>query len=59
MSSEMIGQAVNKIIFAQKGLALNLIPDAFLADPPIHKLAIFFLCLASCSAEIVRVPSPW
>ena len=33
MPSEMICEAVNKIIFAEQCLALNLIPDGFLADP--------------------------
>ena len=56
MPPEMIGHAVNKIIFAEKGLALNLIPDGFLADPPFYKLAIFFLCRASCSAELSEYP---
>jgi hypothetical protein len=33
MPSEMIGKGVDKIIFAEKGLTLNLIPDGLLADP--------------------------
>lgn len=56
MPSEMIGEAVNKFIFAEKGLALYLIPDGFLADPPFHKLAVFFLCLGSCSTELSEYP---
>jgi len=56
MSSEMIGEAVNKVIFAGKSLTLNLIPDGFPADPPFHKLAIFFLRPGSRSAELSEDP---
>jgi hypothetical protein len=56
MPSEMIGETVNKVIIAEKCLTLNLIPDGFLADPPLHKLAIFFLCLGSRSAELSENP---
>jgi len=56
MPSEMIGEAVNKVVFAKKCLALNLAPDGFLANPPFHKLAVFFLCLGSCSTELSEYP---
>ena len=56
MLFEVISEAVNKVIFAEKGLALNLIPDGFLANPPFYKLAILFLCFGSCSAELAEDP---
>src|SRR3990172_8534569 len=56
MPSEMIGEAVNKVVFAKKCLALNLAPDGFLVNPPFHKLAVFFLCFTSCSAELSEYP---
>jgi hypothetical protein len=35
MSFEMIGEAVDKVVFAEQGLALDLVPDGFLADSPV------------------------
>ena len=55
MPSEMIGEAVNKILFAEKGLALYLIPDG-LSNTPVHELAVFFLSLGSCSTELSEYP---
>ena len=55
MPSEMIGEAVNKVIFAEKGLALDLIPYG-LSYAPFHKLAIFFFRLGSCSTELSEYP---
>src|SRR3990172_2293388 len=51
----MLGEAVNKVIFAEKGLALNLIPNG-LSDTPVDELAIFFLCLCPCPAELPEYP---
>ena len=56
MPFEMIGKAINKVIFAEEGLALNLIPDGVLANAPFHKLTIFFQRLRSCSAELSEYP---
>jgi hypothetical protein len=56
VSIEVINEAVNKIIFSEDGLALNLIPDGPLANSPFDKLLIFFLCLRSCSAELSEYP---
>lgn len=52
MPSEMIGQAVNKILFTEQGLALDLVPDGFLADSLFRQLAVFFLCFTSRSGEL-------
>jgi hypothetical protein len=51
MLPEVIRKAVDKIIFAKKRLALHLVPDCVLADPPLHKLTIFLFGLDPRSAE--------
>ena len=56
MPSEVIGEAVNKVILAEEGLALNLIPDGVLANARLHKSTIFFQRLGSCSAELSEYP---
>ena len=56
MPSEVINEVVNKIVFAEDGLALNLCPDGLFVDPPFYKLAILFLRLSSRSAELAEYP---
>jgi len=56
VSFKMIAQTVDKIIFTENRLALYFIPNCFFADAPFDKLAVFFLCLASCSAELSEYP---
>ncbi len=56
VSIDVINEAVNKIIFSEDGLALNLIPDGPLANSSFDKLVVFFLCLRSCSAELSEYP---
>jgi len=56
VSFKMIAQTVDKIIFTENRLALYFIPDCLFADAPFDKLAVFFLCFGSCSAELSEHP---
>jgi hypothetical protein len=49
-------QALDKIVFAQNGLSLDLPPDGLLADPPCDELTVFLLGLGSLSAELTKHP---
>jgi hypothetical protein len=55
VASQVICEAVNKVILAEKCLALDLIPDG-LSNTPLHESAIFFLCLGPRSTELSEYP---
>ncbi len=56
VSFKMIAQTGDKIVFTENRLALNFIPDCLFTDPTFDKLAVFFLCFGSCSAELAEHP---
>lgn len=49
-------ETINKIIFAENGLAFYLWPKRFFADPPTDKLSVFLFRLSSFPAELAQDP---